>query len=133
MGGPDALSAAVVRIGELPRQELDVPECMRLLGTATVGRLGYTQAALPAVQPVSYAVADGAVVMPAVTGSAALAAVRGAIVVLTVDSFGADPADGWAVTVVGPARAIDGCVLLLPGLVSGWRRTPVADSRGRPG
>lgn len=122
----------MLSIGELPRQELDVTECMRLLATATLGRLGYTQAALPAVQPVSYAVADGAVVMPAVPGSAAVAAVRGAIVVLTVDSFGADPADGWAVTVVGPARVVDGCVLLLPGLVTGWRRTPPDDPRGRP-
>lgn len=123
----------MLRIGELPRQELDVPECMRLLATATLGRLGYTQAALPAVQPVSYAVMDGAVVIPAVTGSPAVAAVQGAIVVLTVDTFTADPADGWVVTVVGPTRMVDGCVLLVPGLVSGWRRTPPADRRGRPG
>lgn len=133
MGRPDRLSAPVLRIGEPARQELDVPECMRLLATATLGRLGYTQAALPAVQPVSYAVTGGAVVMPAVTGSAAVAAVRGAIVVLTVDTFAGDPADGWVVTVVGPTRVADGCVLLVPGLVSGWRRVPVADRQGRAG
>ena len=112
-----------LRIGEPAREELDVPECMRLLGTATLGRLGYTQAALPAIQPVTYTVSDGSVVMPAVSGSPAVAAVHGAIVVLTVDSFGASPSDGWVVTVVGPTRVSEGCVLLEPGLVSGWRRS----------
>jgi hypothetical protein len=112
-----------LRIGEAAREELDVPECMRLLGTATLGRLGYTQAALPAIQPVTYAMADGAVVMPAVPGSPAVAAVHGAIVVLTVDSFAASPSDGWVVTVVGPTRVCGGSVLLEPGLVSGWRAT----------
>jgi hypothetical protein len=112
-----------LRIGEAAREELDVPGCMRLLGTASLGRLGYTQAALPAIQPVTYTMADGSVVMPAVAGCPAVAAVHGAIVVLTVDSFAASTSDGWVVTIVGPTSVLGRSVLLQPGLVSGWRAT----------
>lgn len=113
-----------------PRQEtLDVPECMRLLGGTGLGRLGFTQAALPAVQPVTYRLADGAVLIPAVPGSREASALGGGIVVLGVDSFGTSETDGWAVTVVGPIRLVDGSLLLEPVLVTGWRRTAFAAPR----
>jgi len=113
---------------------------MRLLGTATIGRLGFTEAALPAVQPVTFRLAETGVLMPAVPGSRWVTAIRDGIVVLGVDSFSPDQIEGWAVTVVGPIRLVGAwasvagaepatgrpsdCFLLLePALVSGWRRT----------
>ena len=125
-------------MSDLALEELGTPECMRLLGTAAVGRLGFTEAALPAVQPVTYRLADGAVLIPAVAVGRSAGAIRDGIVVLGVDSFGTDEPDEWAVTVVGPARLVEtspgtdsgrsrawpsGCFLVLePVLVSGWRR-----------
>jgi hypothetical protein len=128
----------MLTIGDPALEELDAPECLRLLGTASLGRLGFTEAALPAVQPVTFLLAEGAVLMPAVPGSRWVGAIRGDIVVLGVDSFSGDQTHGWAVTVVGPARLVGpsraagggaaaatwDCFLRLePGLVTGWRRT----------
>lgn len=113
----------MLTIGDPAHEELGVPECIRLLGTAGVGHLAFTEAALPVVQPVTYRIAEGSVRIPAVPGSRVTSAIRDGIVVLGVDSFGADRDDGWAVTVVGPIRLVHGSSLLLePVLVSGWRR-----------
>jgi hypothetical protein len=109
-------------VGDRAREDLDEKECLRLLGSAEVGRLGYTQAALPAIQPVTYSLEDGALVMPADPGSPSVAAICGAIVVLAVDSFGAGECDVWAVTVVGPTHLVGGHLVLELGLVTGWRR-----------
>lgn len=119
----------MLSVGDPLHQELDVPECMRLLGTAVVGRLGFTQAALPALQPVTYRLADGSVLIPAVPGSRATSAIRDGIVVLGVDSFAAGSLEGWAINVVGPIRLVDGSLLLEPVLVSGWRRAPALPGR----
>ncbi|MCW2510929.1 MAG: pyridoxamine 5-phosphate oxidase-related FMN-binding protein [Modestobacter sp.] len=85
---------------------LDEAECRRLLGGAVVGRLGFTENALPAIQPVSFAMAEDEIIIPTRQGSKVAAASRGAIVAFEVDEF--DPADrtGWNVTVVGPSRVI---------------------------
>jgi hypothetical protein len=113
----------VLSVGDPLQVELDVPECMRLLGTAGLGRLGFTQAALPVVQPVTYRLTKGAVLIPAVPGNPTTAAITDAIVVLGVDSFGSGQTDGWAVTVVGPIRLVArSCLLLEPVVVTGWRR-----------
>jgi hypothetical protein len=119
----------VLSVGDPQQQELAVAECMQLLGTTGLGRLGFTQAAMPAVQPVTYRVAEGAVLIPAVPGSRAANAIRDGIVVLAVDSFRAELDDGWAVTVVGPVRLVDGSLLLEPVVVSGWRRTTTRSGR----
>jgi hypothetical protein len=112
----------VLSVGDPLHQDLDVQECMRLLGTAAVGRLGFTHAALPAVQPVTYRLAEGTVLIPAVPGSRVASAIRDGIVVLGVDSFAADSTEGWAVNVVGPIRLVETSLLLEPVLVTGWRR-----------
>lgn len=119
----------MLSVGDPLNQELDVPECMRLLGTEVVGRLGFTQAALPALQPVTYRLAAGAVLIPAEPGSRTASAIRDGIVVLGVDSFCAGSIEGWAVNVVGPIRLVDGSLLLEPVLVSGWRRAVSAPGR----
>lgn len=109
-------------VGDPLHHDLGVPECLRLLGTAAIGRLGFSQAALPVVQPVTYRLANGAVLITAIRGRTA-SAIQDGIVVLGVDSFGMDPTEGWAVNVVGPIRLAAGSLLLEPVLVSGWRRT----------
>jgi hypothetical protein len=107
---------------------LDEAECRRLLGRAVVGRLGFTEGALPAIQPVPFAVAEGEIVIPTRQGSKVAVASQGAIVAFEVDEF--DPADrtGWNVTVVGPSRVITdaGAVRALDEL--GARPWPPADT-----
>ena len=107
---------------------LDEAECHQLLGGAVVGRLGFTENALPAIQPVSFTLAGEEIVIPTRPGSKIAVASRGAIVAFEVDEF--DPADrtGWNVTVVGPSRVITdaGAVRALDEL--GARPWPPADT-----
>ena len=86
--------------------DLDEAECLDLLGTAVIGRIAFTEGALPAVQPVPFAVRDRELFIPTLRGSKVAAASRGAVVAFEVDHF--DPADrtGWNVTVVGPSRVV---------------------------
>ncbi|MCU1604812.1 MAG: pyridoxamine 5-phosphate oxidase-related FMN-binding protein [Modestobacter sp.] len=107
---------------------LDEAECRQLLGRAVVGRIGFTEGALPAIQPVSFALAEEEIVIPTRQGSKVAVASRGAIVAFEVDEY--DPVDrtGWNVTVVGPSRVISdaGEVRALDQL--GARAWPPADN-----
>lgn len=85
---------------------LDEEECHRLLGTAVIGRLAFTEGALPTIQPVHFALSGGRVVIPTRTGSKVAAASRGAVVAFEVDDFDAAGRVGWNVTVIGPSRII---------------------------
>ena len=80
-------------------------EARRLLATVAIGRLAFTTAALPDIQPVSFAVHDDLVVIPARRGSRLVDAVRGAVVAFQADAYDASRT-GWSVTVVGPSRVV---------------------------
>jgi nitroimidazol reductase NimA-like FMN-containing flavoprotein (pyridoxamine 5'-phosphate oxidase superfamily) len=86
---------------------LGEPECLRLLTNAPIGRLAYTEGALPAIQPVSFVVVDGQIIIPTRLGSKVAAASRGAVVAFEVDDFDADARTGWNVTVIGPSRVVE--------------------------
>lgn len=83
---------------------LDEDECRRLLPTAAIGRLAFTEGALPAIQPVSFGVVGNQIVIPTRVGSKVAAASRGAIVAFEVDAVDTAARTGWNVTVVGPSR-----------------------------
>src|SRR3954470_20779875 len=86
--------------------ELAETECLRLLASTSVGRVGVTIDALPAVLPVNYAMHGGAVVFRTVAGTKLDAATANAVVAFEVDS-GADRHDGaWSVLVRGVAREV---------------------------
>ncbi len=87
--------------------ELARDECLRLLASTPVGRVGVTIDALPAVLPVNFVVSDGAVVFRTVPGTKLDAATAGAVVAFEADGYGtdADP-HGWSVLVRGVAREI---------------------------
>jgi uncharacterized protein len=104
------------------------PECRELLAGATLGRLAFTDGALPVVVPVPFALHAEYVVVATRRGSAMSSAVRGAVVAFVVDSFSGAAQAGWAVTVVGPSRLVTrpSEVTVLDGLRSGWR-VPAAD------
>lgn len=85
---------------------LDLAKCYRLLASETVGRVVYTDGALPAVAPVNYALDGECVVFrTAPTSRLALGAVD-QVVAFEVDSLDAEVRTGWSVVVTGVARAL---------------------------
>jgi hypothetical protein len=85
---------------------LDEAQCLALMVTMPLGRIAFTEGALPAVQPVAFALGDGEVLVPTHRGSQVAMASRGAVVGFEVDDFDAGARTGWIVTVVGASRVI---------------------------
>jgi nitroimidazol reductase NimA-like FMN-containing flavoprotein (pyridoxamine 5'-phosphate oxidase superfamily) len=85
---------------------LDEAECRRLLATASVGRVAFTEGAMPAIQPASFAVNGNDVLIPTGLGSKMAAGSRGAILAFEVDDYDLTERTGWNVTVIGPSRLI---------------------------
>jgi hypothetical protein len=94
-------------------------ECLALLGSAVIGRLAYTQDAMPAMQPSSFTVLAGEVLIPVRPGSRVAVASHGTIVAFEVDDVDVVRRTGWHVTVIGPARVVTGADV-----------TPTSDGRG---
>ncbi|MET9340797.1 MULTISPECIES: pyridoxamine 5'-phosphate oxidase family protein [unclassified Nonomuraea] len=88
-------------------QVLSHEECMRLLPSRPIGRIVFTDRALPAVQPVNFCLDGEDIVIRAAAGSKLAAATRRAVVAFEVDDFDSKERTGWSVTVVGPARVAD--------------------------
>ncbi|HEU0086335.1 MAG TPA: pyridoxamine 5'-phosphate oxidase family protein [Pseudonocardiaceae bacterium] len=86
--------------------ELDRAECLRLLGTAAVGRIVFTEGALPAIRPVNFLLDGDDVVFRTATGSALAAATRHAVVAFEVDEIDTVAHTGWSVVVLGQAYEI---------------------------
>jgi uncharacterized protein len=91
--------------GPLLRQ-LSRADCIRLMGSVSVGRIVYTRQALPAVELVNFALVDGDIVIRTVAEGKLATATRGAVVAFEADSVDLDRRAGWSVTVVGQARAV---------------------------
>ena len=88
-------------------QPLERDECLALLCGSTVGRVIYTDRALPAVRPVTFVV-DGECVAFRTTASSRLAAAAaGAVVALEVDELDVELRSGWSVIVTGVATVVE--------------------------
>ena len=87
-------------------EELSRPECLRLLGTVPIGRISYTRQALPAVEPVNFALHDGAIVIRTNAGGKLAAATRRAVVAFQADDLDPVLRSGWSVTVVGACEEV---------------------------
>jgi nitroimidazol reductase NimA-like FMN-containing flavoprotein (pyridoxamine 5'-phosphate oxidase superfamily) len=76
-------------------------ECLELMATVPVGRIGVSIGALPVILPVNFALVDGSIVIRTVPGTKLDAAARHAVVAFEVDSYAADGSSGWSVLVQG--------------------------------
>ncbi|WP_327381637.1 pyridoxamine 5'-phosphate oxidase family protein [Streptomyces sp. NBC_01207] len=92
-------------------RELDRAEALRLLSTVSLGRIVFTQHALPAVRPVNHLVENEAIIVRihedgALASLAAPADAPGVVVAYEADVI--DPVThlGWSVVVTGYARAV---------------------------
>ena len=134
-----------------PGHPLDAEECLVLLSGSRVGRLAFTDRALPAVVPLPYTVHDGHILVAAHRESAIATAVRRSVVAFQVDACREGGHTEWSVTVVGPARVAaspaatgdpapddrlapaDRCLIMVRmEMIHGWRSTLPSGRRGVP-
>lgn len=85
---------------------LSPEECRALLAEAPLGRIVFTDRALPAIQPVNYTLADGDVVIRTSPSSRLATAAADVIVAFEIDDFDTGTRTGWSVVVVGHARTV---------------------------
>jgi nitroimidazol reductase NimA-like FMN-containing flavoprotein (pyridoxamine 5'-phosphate oxidase superfamily) len=85
---------------------LEREECLRLLRSATLGRVGATSRALPVVLPVNFRVVDGDVIFRTAAGTKLDMATRNAVVAFEVDDMDPIAHTGWSVVVTGVAREV---------------------------
>lgn len=111
-------------------QELEIlnrRQCLDLLQGVRVGRLVFTEDALPAVQPVNFRLWHDDVVIRVAGGPKLAAATDNQVVAFQADELDADLRTGWSVTVVGHAEPITNVDDMLE--VSGTFIQPWVDGR----
>lgn len=86
--------------------QLDREECLRLLASAPIGRLGLTVGALPLVLPVNFALSEMGILVRTSAGSKLDAAVANHVVCFEADGVEAFAHGGWSVIVTGVARVL---------------------------
>jgi uncharacterized protein len=87
-------------------ESLSPQECISLAATMPIGRIVFTDRALPAVQPVNFLIDDGSVIIRTTEGSKLAAATRNAVVAFEIDEFDRRSQAGWSVTLVGRAQSV---------------------------
>jgi nitroimidazol reductase NimA-like FMN-containing flavoprotein (pyridoxamine 5'-phosphate oxidase superfamily) len=87
-------------------EKLTRDECIRRMANVAIGRIVYTRQAMPAVELVNFAIADGDIVIRTSRSGKLAAAIAGAVVAFEVDQL--DPAGkaGWSITAIGESRAV---------------------------
>ncbi|RSS78982.1 pyridoxamine 5'-phosphate oxidase family protein [Streptomyces sp. WAC06614] len=137
--GPAPGASAGPAVGRHVR-ELDRAEALGLLATVSLGRIVFTQHALPAVRPVTHVVDGEDVVIRIHEGGAPASLVApgdvpGVVVAYEADAIDPDTHLGWSVVVTGYARRVadDGPAGRSADLVRPWTgRPPSAAVRIRP-
>jgi nitroimidazol reductase NimA-like FMN-containing flavoprotein (pyridoxamine 5'-phosphate oxidase superfamily) len=101
-----AVTATADRAEMVELIELDHDECLRLLAGSMIGRVVFTDAALPAAQPVTYLLDDEEIVFRTSGGSKLAAATRNAVVAFQVDQIDITTRTGWSVLGIGQAYEV---------------------------
>jgi uncharacterized protein len=98
----DAVTTDSADLGSLLRAE-----SMALLRSVSVGRIVFTDRALPAITPVSFQVMrNGDVVFRSDVGAKLSAATRGAVVAFQADSYNNENREEWSVVVTGRSHHV---------------------------
>jgi nitroimidazol reductase NimA-like FMN-containing flavoprotein (pyridoxamine 5'-phosphate oxidase superfamily) len=93
-------------MSEVRLKELSRDECLARLATARIGRIVYTEQALPAAQPVGFFLDDEEVIFRAGRGAELGAAVNHHVVAFQADDIDDATHAGWSVCGVGEAYEI---------------------------
>jgi uncharacterized protein len=89
-------------------QSLSREQCLALVASVPIGRVVYTDQALPAVVLMNFVLDGDEVVIHTGSGSPLAAAIRNAVVAFQVDDLDSDATTGWSVTITGQAHLVDG-------------------------
>jgi nitroimidazol reductase NimA-like FMN-containing flavoprotein (pyridoxamine 5'-phosphate oxidase superfamily) len=87
--------------------EVERAECLRLLSSVCVGRVVFTNAALPAALPVNYVLDGEEVVFRTRRGGQLATAVPGKVVGFEIDRIDVVTCTGWSVLGVGEAYEVN--------------------------
>jgi uncharacterized protein len=91
------------------RDDLEVlsrAECLRLLATVPIGRLGVSIGALPVILPIRFALLDDAIVVRSARGTKLDTAIAGAVVAFEADHVDHVEHHGWSVLAQGIAEVL---------------------------
>ncbi|MGH3395927.1 MAG: pyridoxamine 5'-phosphate oxidase family protein [Streptosporangiaceae bacterium] len=94
-------------------ETLDEAECLRLVSTQVIGRLGFVGSFDLTVLPVNFRLADGAILFRTAQDSLTGEDLRTGIehaeyrVAFEVDSFDEKAREGWSVLIQGPAHHVE--------------------------
>ncbi|NYE70837.1 pyridoxamine 5'-phosphate oxidase family protein [Microlunatus parietis] len=86
---------------------LSEAQCRRLLASTPVGRVVYTDQALPAIAVVNHRVRGDDIVFRADDGGRLAAAVHHSVVAFEADAVDPETAEGWTVVAVGEALRVE--------------------------
>ncbi|HEY8454441.1 MAG TPA: pyridoxamine 5'-phosphate oxidase family protein [Actinopolymorphaceae bacterium] len=85
---------------------IEPAECLRLVSKAPIGRVIFTDQALPAVQPVNFLLDGDSVIFRTGAGSKLASAARNSVVAFEVDEIDPGQHRGWSVTLIGHAEIV---------------------------
>ena len=94
-------------------EELDEAECLRLIASGGVGRIGYSGRYGPTVMPVNYRIYEGTIVFRTTPDSATDEDLRTSIanaeykVAFEIDDFDTAARTGWSVLIQGSAHHVE--------------------------
>jgi nitroimidazol reductase NimA-like FMN-containing flavoprotein (pyridoxamine 5'-phosphate oxidase superfamily) len=94
-------------------QELDEAECLRLIASGGIGRIGYSGRYGPTVMPVNYQLYEGTIVFRTTPDSATDEDLRTGIanaeykVAFEIDDFDTAARTGWSVLIQGSAHHVE--------------------------
>lgn len=106
---PPPANGRIVETVEVDRNGLEVlsrEECLQLLRTASLGRIGVSVGALPMVLPVNFRLVGDRIVFRTGRGTKLDAAVENAVVAFEVDDMDPMSHTGWSVVATGLASEV---------------------------
>jgi nitroimidazol reductase NimA-like FMN-containing flavoprotein (pyridoxamine 5'-phosphate oxidase superfamily) len=145
-----------VSIDQRRLTELSRAQALRLLGSVALGRIVFTQRAMPAIRPVNHVLDAGHIIIRSHSGTAVVSeadTARGVVVAYEADDI--DPVThlGWSVVVTGTAHLVtdpgemvryqhlitpwvdgemDQVIRIRPAIITGFRLGGARDSDFRP-
>lgn len=90
-----------------PPRQLGPDQCLELLASCQVGRVGTSMGALPVILPVNYVVFDHGVLIRTTAGTKLDAAARGIMVAFEADAHDPDSRAGWSLLLVGKTSEVN--------------------------
>ena len=85
---------------------IDEADCIELMSSTPIGRIGFTVDGHPMVVPVNFAWHDDGIVFRTLEGQKLDAAAEGQTVCFQIDSWSREDRSGWSIVVVGRAREV---------------------------